>query len=411
MKSADMSRPAQPSGFLPQVESLRGLAALAVAYGHSSLAVLYTRLPMQGADWFFGNYVFLPLNWLFDGRAAVILFFVMSGLVLSLALDEVPALASVRAFASFVVCRSLRIFPAHVAALCVFVPLAYFTVFKIPVADPAALDATTFGFKLWLDGTVYGHLNKVAFVQTAVLYANYYNPVTWTLHVEMLGSLALPFFAALSKRGKWALDVAALGTLSAAALCVDPVKAPDSFILYLPAFYLGCMVRVYGPAMGAALANRPIIRFGTLILSLALLLVPSALTGAGTNYPLIAITALGAGGLLIVLAWGGTRMANRLLLHPALRKLGQISYSFYLWHLLVLIAYVRLLFIAFSPDYLADRYLLVQSCTLLVTIPLALAIARLSCAKIERPFVAFGRRLLAAPKQLPGRLTDRDLPV
>lgn len=382
--------------FLPQIESLRGVAALGVAFGHCAVAALFTPKPYRGGDWLFYHLMFDPIKMLMDGRAGVILFFVISGLVLSLALDKVPAFASPAAFAGFVARRSLRIFPAHLAALILFVPVAYLTVFRVPVADPAALDTTTELLKWWLDGTVYGHVNPREWFHTAILYNNFYNPVTWTLQVEMLGSLCMPGFAALSRRGRWAVDAGALVALLGIAASVQINKAPGNFLLYLPAFYLGCMVRTHGRRLADVLAATPRLRIPALLASLLLLLVPPALID-GTSRTFIACASVGASGVVTIVAWAGGTRINAALLNPALRRLGRVSYSFYLWHDLILIGFVRTLLILCAPVTLAQHYVLVQTATVIITTAVTAVVANLSFIWIERPFIALGLRVFRTP--------------
>ena len=382
--------------FLPQLESLRGMAALTVAYSHCSVPELFTYGSSPGFVGFYYNFIDVPLSWVLSGAPAVMAFFVISGLVLSLSLDKVPALQSFRAFGTFVLRRVLRIFPAHLVALLLFVPFAYLTLFRLRVADPAALEATTQGMKWWLDGTVYGHLNRREWLHTAILYNNYYNPVTWSLRVEMLGSLCMPLFAALSCRGRWPVDLGILTLLFAAVACVDAAKAPDQVLLYLPAFYLGCMIRTHGRWLGKAVSSRARMRAAALLLSLVLLLiVPRATTIPGTqSFVSILGLSLGAFGVVTIVAWGGGKWIRAALMLPPARWLGRISYSFYLWHWLVLVAFTRLLFVLVRPEVLAPHFALVELGTVAVTIPVALGVAALSYAFVEKPFIAVGYRIV-----------------
>lgn len=378
--------------FLPQLESLRGVAALSVAYAHCSVPALFTLGFPPGFTGTFETFVRRPLSWILSGPPAVMVFFVISGFVLSLSLDKVSG--SLRAFAVFAARRVLRIYPAHLVALILFVPFAYFTVFRLPVADPAALEATTHGMKWWLDGAVYGHLNRVELLHTALLYNNYYNPVTWSLTVEMLGSLCMPFFAALSRRGQWQVDLGALLLLYGAAACVEAETVPNHILLYLPAFYLGSIIRTHGRRLGEALSHNAPMRFAALLVSLlVLLIVPELTVPATRNFASFVAMSLGGFGVVTIVAWGGGKGIARALLHPKARWLGRISYSFYLWHFLILIAFTRLLFALVRPEVLAPHFILVELGTLVFTIPVALGVAALSYAYVETPFIALGQRI------------------
>src|SRR4051794_26474110 len=88
--------------FLPQVESLRGFAAVAVAYSHCGIALIFGLNVQRGAvESAFRDWVLRPIGWATNGEAAVITFFVISGLVLGLALDARPAHRAPGAYAAF----------------------------------------------------------------------------------------------------------------------------------------------------------------------------------------------------------------------------------------------------------------------------------------------------------------------
>ena len=381
--------------FLPQVESLRGFAALAVAYCHCGIPLIFGPNPQAGAiEHAFKDWVLRPLGWATNGEAAVVTFFVISGLVLGLALDARPAHRAPGAYAAFGLKRVFRLYPAHLAALALFVPLAALTVFRVPVLDPARLAAISTGLKPWIDGTVYAHPSLIGMVKTGALYNNVYNPVTWTLQVEILACLFLPFFAALSRSGKWWIDAAVLALLVAAAVALNSRARPDLIPLYLPAFYAGCMVRTHGRRF-AALLGRVRGGQGLGFVACFLLLVgpAAALTPDQARLATVLDMAVAGFGLVSIAAWGASPVLSRLMLNPVSRAMGRLSYSFYLWHDLTLFAFTRLLFAAVLPATLARWELLVLLGTVLVTMPVSFAIAALSYRWIERPFIAFGRYL------------------
>lgn len=392
----------EKGGFLPQIESLRGVAAIAVAASHCGAVLLFMAdQPVTLADRIC-RYLFLDATaWLLNGRAAVIVFFVISGLVLSLALDARPAHGGPGAYGRFTLRRALRIYPAHLVALALFVPLAHWSLFRLPVVDPTALGAAKDILKPWIDGFVYGHIVPQEIARTAILYDNYYNPVVWTLQVEVLASLLLPFLAAWSRRGTLLRDLGALLVLgAAAAVLVDAEKRPDLFLLYLPAFYLGCTARTHGRRLVQTFSRvrgGPRLALGA---SLLLLLVPAtALTPDRHVLLAICLMSAGAFGLVSTVAWADPRRTFRLLLHPRARWAGRISYSFYLWHDLALFAFVRLLLVLLPPRSLAGNSLVILGLTFAVTFAAAAFAASLSYAWIERPLIRIGVRRFV---QLPG---------
>ena len=392
---AERQASAGDTGFLPKLESVRGIAALCVAYSHCGIVLIFAgRAAHSPAYDLAAAAIRRPLGWFANGEAAVIVFFVLSGLVLSLTLDRAVTTLSPRAFVDFIRRRVLRIYPAHIAALLLFLPLAYFVIYRIPMLDPAGVQAEALGGHRWVDDTVYAHINRRELVKSALLLSNHYNPVTWTLLVELAGSLCLPFFAAWSRPGRWRRDVAALALLCAGAAITAWYRRPDLATLYLPAFYLGCMARTHGRRLAALFAQR---RYGVgagILLFLLLLLGPWAdRAPMDVLFAMVLGMSAAAFGLVSLIAWGESAAASRLLLHPWMRTAGRLSYSFYLWHDLLLYAFARLLFAAVPPQVLAEWSLTVLAVTYGVTVALSLAVAALSYRWVERPFITLGRRL------------------
>lgn len=116
-----MKRPAR-TDFLPRIESVRGLAALAVAVGQTTGYLLVhertgkTLLDQPTAENAFEKIA----SGLIYGETAVIIFFVISGVVIARSLDsnsiggsERPA----RDHVSFLIRRASRLCPAHFVAM------------------------------------------------------------------------------------------------------------------------------------------------------------------------------------------------------------------------------------------------------------------------------------------------------
>ncbi|MEO9133124.1 MAG: acyltransferase, partial [Sphingomonas sp.] len=301
------------------------------------------------------------------------------------------------AYVAFGVKRMFRLYPAHLVALALFVPLAALTVFRVPVLDPARLAALSSGLKPWVDGTVYAHPSLRGVLRTGAFYDNAYNPVTWTLQVEIVACLFLPFFAALSRRGRWWIDAGVLAVLVGVAVLLHSKTRPDLPPLYLPAFYAGCMVRTHGRRF-VGLLRRVWCGQGLGFVACFLLLVgPAAALGPDQARLAIPLDMTVAGfGLVSIIAWGNSPALSRVMLNRVSRAMGRLSYSFYLWHDLVLFVFTRLLFATVLPATLGRSDMAVLFVTVLVTMSVSFAIAALSYRWIERPCVAFGRYLAGA---------------
>jgi peptidoglycan/LPS O-acetylase OafA/YrhL len=110
-----MAQETPPNPHVSYLDSIRGLAALTVINCHY---VESHDLPCRGmfCDYLLSE-TMLHLWW--DGQAAVTLFFVLSGLVLSLRYFQHahPPTLSVAALARYVISRIFRIWPPYLVAL------------------------------------------------------------------------------------------------------------------------------------------------------------------------------------------------------------------------------------------------------------------------------------------------------
>src|ERR1700733_11347309 len=83
--------------YIAELHSIRGIAALVVAVGH---ALVYYQTP----QWF------RAIGLTFNGRAAVVLFFVLSGFVLTKSLRSMPV--QLKPLSDYYIRRFFRLYPA-----------------------------------------------------------------------------------------------------------------------------------------------------------------------------------------------------------------------------------------------------------------------------------------------------------
>jgi peptidoglycan/LPS O-acetylase OafA/YrhL len=84
----------------------------------------------------------------------------------------------------------------------------------------------------------------------------------------------------------------------------------------------------------------------------------------------------------------------RLLDRPAMRFLGRVSYSFYVYHYLVLGFLIQGATRLFDATTLTREPLLPQIAITLLTIVLTLPLSAISYRWVEQPMISVGRRLL-----------------
>lgn len=341
--------------------SVRGIAALIVLLGHCSLA--FRLAPAIESS----------LCALLNQRGAVIVFFVLSGYVLTLSLarnGEVLAYYARRLF---------RIMPA----LWLASGLAWLL---LDLAPPALAAPSS-----WTAWTVssYHPVPVAARLRAFTGFDNRLIPPTWTIAAELVGSLCLPLLVAIARRGQvqTLLMVAALAILS-----VFTVGTHGRLQLagYLVEFAMGAAVALHVRPVPARAARLATVAGAGLLLAarpLTWLLLTGSLQPVEYHIdaPLpMLVEALGACLLLAGLT-SGTLTLRFLHWRPVL-LLGDWSYSLYLYHF----AFLRLILHILPPLPAPAATVLLTAGTLLLTVP----VAAFSYRHVELPCIAIGKRLL-----------------
>lgn len=359
------------TGRIHALDGIRGYAAVAVLFFHAILApdaTLVERVVRQPVLDLQSGYEVWAKFWLtlFNGDAAVILFFMLSGCVLVRSLERDFARHSVLAtVAAFVLRRVLRIYPA--AIVCILALVA--AVWASTLIEP----------RLTWPYTASGIFKNLLMTQPHV------NGATWTLLVELV---AVPFLIAtgyLQRLYGWPV---ALGFLVIAVIGRNDAWmtfGSEWTARYLYYFAFGCVI----PSTLGAAAARFASRIGWLFLLAGFL-------GVVLLHPYLGFKIMLLQGffgfllLSLVFHQPPARLAA-LLSRPLSQYLGRISYSFYLWHAFFIILLGRTL--TLWPDFSARHAVEIG---LLASIPLfalTAAIADVSQRFVEQPAIILGRRL------------------
>ena len=335
---------AQPLQRLRSLDGLRGVAAIVVVAYHSLLIspqladiVVNNKPPAPGSFW--DLLLYSPLRIFIAGNEAVIVFFVLSGLVLTL---------QVRRERDF---NWGTYFPRRLVRL--YLPMFASVVFAVVMTlllhrDREASDSA------WVQFYTYPDFSWKFAIQAADVFNGTpdFNSPLWSLRWEVLFSLLLPVFVLIASRGRklaWtAIALAPLAVLLGYENSVLP-------LVYLPAFIVGiALAKLFSlrdeSAVGAAeaeLGTHRVPWWGHLawlavaVASLFLLILHWLLQpGIGQNthvaFASSALIVLGAAGIVTVAArW---KPAIRVLSLPPIHWLGRISFSLYLVHAPILIA-------------------------------------------------------------------------
>ncbi len=304
-----------PSTRLTGLDGLRGVAALIVVFYHVSLVARpFLETGTEGDAWWWLTRT--PLKLFTAGTESVLVFFVLSGLVVTL-----PALRDGFGWLGYYGGRMLRLYLPVWASLA----LAAAAIALLP-RDLAMVAPDS-----WLAHGNAVTLSGSQLLQEASLTKASYdvNNVLWSLRWELVFSLSLPLFViaarALQRSWVFATALAVVCTVTGRLVDVDA-------LVYLPIFFLGALMAVRLPELRRSVQAWP--RIGRVALAGAsgLLLIASWLArpieGAIGADVLWGLAGVGAAGLVVVAI--GSPTAERALSSAVPAWLGRISFSLYL---------------------------------------------------------------------------------
>lgn len=353
--SAVRQRPA--TTYSVKLEALRGLAALMVVGHHVFPTAAYPLMHV-----------------LFNGRAAVSLFFVLSGYVLGLSLRRGRG-TLLWQYASFFIRRVLRIYPAYFVTTLAFIAYWKFYPFDNGQGHPLALFA---GMKLSWQQLI----KNLCFLDQSI------NFVTWSLKVEMAGSIVLPLLYFASRGWRWPGRVALLLVLT--LLSLTSSEGSSRQCLYM--FYLGYLLLDLELSFGKSMSRA----FNALFTAgcVVTFLGAHVLGGTGLSSRVgLCLEALSAAGLILSVQAGGGSLAGILDQRWA-HFAGRISYSMFLIHPLVediLISLMRR-----SPLKVMLEHGLGYSffwLGLFLCVPVVFLAAEALYRWVEAPFIKLGKKL------------------
>jgi peptidoglycan/LPS O-acetylase OafA/YrhL len=343
-----------------RLDSLRGLAALSVAVGHAILCVSFPEHSIWRS---------VPLGF-FNGNYAVDVFFVLSGFVL---INTIRGFSGVH-YVAYVARRLVRLYAAFWAAL--FIALL------------AALVISRFGGSCanllpWPCQLITVPRSAVESLKS-ILPVNYQlDPVIWSIRIEIEASLFYPFALFAWCRSKIA------GKL---LLLVASLLLSYAFSGELPHYFFLFVI-------GIAINDLRIKRISHANLGLfasATLMLLSGFVIRGHSFVADLVAGLSAALLITSIAYRCPSWLGTTLDHRWLRKLGALSYSFYLLNPIALWLLARVVATA-APDVLVPgagaRGLLIAGLFTVVAAAVSLIAADIMHRAIELPSISWGRTL------------------
>ncbi len=362
------------SNHVAYLDTIRGLAAMAVITEHYVIAY---GLPCREA--FCRRVLDLPpLNFWWDGGAAVSMFFVLSGMVLSLKYFRLGSRPDLQHFklANYMLNRLFRLWPPYLAVLGLSA-LLYLGAADIPFVD-AGLPPSRWLTDTWRANPLtakdmLGEAMLLKLPENIVLL-----PQAWTLTIELALSLLLPVGLLLADRGTvWLVFFAGLAV---------SLLGVSAFLLH---FMLGLLIARHYRTLAEYFKTRTLQRWLLLVIGFALYTSGGLYQDSPINESLVwATSGLGAGALLMFAMASGTLQTT--LSRPFLRQIGRFSYSAYLVHMLVLLCVTPR--ILHGLQLATGNHLLVWLGGYCFTVAVVLVMSWACYYLLETPSIALGRR-------------------
>jgi peptidoglycan/LPS O-acetylase OafA/YrhL len=349
---------------LPELDALRGIAALSVVLWHFFCATC--TLP---GVW--------PIYWISRGDGAVVLFFLLSGFVLSLPFLRVQK----PSYLSFAIRRVCRIYLPYLAGIGLsIVVITFVAVSKKPQLSLFFNQSCGIPFNASI---ALEHLLLIGNI-----HSNTYNNAIWSLIQEMRVSLLFPLLFWAVTRNKVITNLVVCGVLSGISELNTRFNFEHSngyqsgyiFTLHIASlFIIGIMVAQYRERLVALYRAIPVAA-KVFVLSFALVLYRISMES-----PVIFLRDYGSavGGVVFIVYALGSGRISTVLRKPVFTFLGNVSYAIYLNHLSVI---YLLLSLCYPMLPVWPLLLAVIALTLLVSYPF--------WRYVERPAISLGKYLV-----------------
>lgn len=400
-------------GYLDSLDSLRGLAALIVIFSHVFFAYyleLHSGPAQPDASAAALSIFHSPFSIFYRGQFAVLLFFILSGYVLTLGCvkksfgnpDYLPIAASK---------RYLRLgLPTAASVLICYLAVVAGLVPAIPDGPtPRLMDSPEPDLTLWAAMT--------SAVYKSMLFGDQsFNYVLWTIKIEFYGSLLIFAVFALLGRNR-GLHMAVCGGLFVylqtrgiytnmysyfflgallARIDFTATKTLSHPMVVAALLVPGCYLAGFHPDSASYQWLRPL---STLIASHAPDANPQVIyTGLGATGVIVAVLLAGSGGLL-----------KRFLCTRPLLVMGKLSFSVYLLHPIILSSLGKFIYKEMGKTPAS-----VTVC-LAAVIAATYALSHFFFRYVDVPSLkladAFGRALFSSPRQAPATVSRRSHPA
>ena len=346
-------------GRLHHLDSLRGIAALGVAFQHSIACFEFGKTK---------DYIYSLF-----GLSPVVFFFLLSGFVLSRTLDAEKG-RTLSGIIGYCIRRVFRLYPAALVSMLVAALIAFLVL-------PSTNWSLFSGWIRELVGIMDRHAADAGYLGSVSLFREIcvFNPPLWTIREEFACSFLLPFLILFLTR--FPSLVLPLG----AALALMLWKAGYHQIAsYMFPFYLGYLIHRTAPHLERISEDAT----KTMLFFAFLLWIFSSKQGFnGVTGSII------LGVILLVLIPCRWPFLHRLLESAPLKFLGRISYSFYLLHFPLMLLTCALLAKYFGGFLASSSHLANAMLVFAVSVAGTLILGAVSESLVEGPWNRLGRMI------------------
>lgn len=360
-----------------EIDSLRGLAALTVMFGHFLAVFDFNTLNTYAMGFAKNWYKYSPIHIVWAGHEAVLFFFILSGFVLTLPFMKNHFFS----YRGYLIKRFFRIYIACMVSIFAAMILRWSVVQNMQNVDSAWMN------KMWDENfsisTIINHFLLIG------SYSGEINPVIWSLVYEMRISIIFPIVVFFVLKYDWK-KLLLFALLFSAFCCILSVtfsnKTLNNLLLtghYSSIFIVGSLLAKHH--LTIIEKTKSIMRWqryllliiGVLIYTCNWLIDPDLFIH---NILMVDWTATVGASIFLMLSLSST-VLSRLLKSKLPSFFGKISYSLYLYHLIIL-----MFFIKFDTG-------LPIALTLLLTFMTSVFIATISYQFVEIPSMKAGKTL------------------
>jgi peptidoglycan/LPS O-acetylase OafA/YrhL len=349
------------SDHINELQSVRGIACFMVMVGHC--LVFYTTTPS-----------FHMFASLFNGRAAVVIFFVLSGYVLTRSLRK--AEFNRATFERFYVQRFFRIYPAMWAASLLGLWYIFVLHWQVP-SDRVDLIASQFRPD---------RFDALHIIASFAGLTTFILPQLWTIFIEIVASVAMPFIAFVAfRRSNWFLPL-----LIAAVLLSFPFgKTIYHVTIYFMDFIVGAGLAM--PGVASRLFRRAPAALLVALAFIAMAMEQWLPLDYWSPVAHVIETALAA---LIIGVLIGAEQRIAVLKSRFLLFVGDISYSTYLLHYAVMCIIAKVFTMLQLTAQVEVDTIILSLLLAVLTVAITMPLAWLSFIYIEQPGIQLGKAAL-----------------